>query len=61
MEQDMISLQDIFMFDKTGINEAGRVSGRFRAMGVRPRFCERLQAAGIVLPAQTFQTVVEVN
>jgi pilus assembly protein CpaF len=61
MEQDTISLQDIFLFEKTGINEAGRVSGRFRALGVRPRFCERLQSAGIVLPMQTFQTVVEVN
>ena len=61
MEQDTISLQDIFLFEKTGINEAGRVTGRFRASGVRPRFCERLQSSGIVLPMQTFQSVVEVN
>jgi pilus assembly protein CpaF len=61
MEQDIISLQDIFLFEKTGINEAGRVSGRFRATGVRPKFYERLRSAGIVLPMQTFQTVVEIN
>jgi pilus assembly protein CpaF len=61
MEQDTISLQDIFLFEKTGIGESGRVVGRFRALGVRPKFCERLQASGITLPMQTFQTVVEVS
>jgi pilus assembly protein CpaF len=61
MEQDMIVLQDVFLFEKTGINESGKVTGRFRATGVRPRFYERLQASGITLPMQTFQTVVEVN
>jgi len=61
MEQDVITLQDIFLFEKTGIVESGRVLGRFRATGIRPRFCERLKAAGINLPAQLFQTVVEIN
>ena len=61
MEQDTISLQDIFLFEKTGIGESGRVVGRFRALGVRPKFCERLQASGITLPMQMFQTVVEIN
>ena len=61
MEQDMITLQDIFLFEKTGIVESGRVLGRFRATGIRPRFCERLKAAGINLPPQLFQTVVEIN
>jgi pilus assembly protein CpaF len=61
MEQDIITLQDIFLFEKTGIVESGRVLGRFRATGIRPRFCERLKAAGIVLPPQLFQTVVEIN
>jgi pilus assembly protein CpaF len=41
--------------------ESGRVLGRFRATGIRPRFCERLKAAGINLPPQLFQTVVEIN
>jgi len=61
MEQDMITLQDIFLFEKTGIVESGRVLGRFRATGIRPRFCERLKASGVNLPPQLFQTVVEIN
>ena len=61
MEENTISLQDIFLFEKTGITESGRVAGRFRATGVRPKFYERLRACGIVLPMQTFQTVQEVN
>jgi pilus assembly protein CpaF len=61
MEQDMITLQDIFMFDKTGISETGKVLGRFRATGIRPKFSERLKASGISLAAQLFQTVVEVG
>ena len=61
MEQDVITLQDIFLFEKTGILESGRVLGRFRATGIRPRFCERLKASGINIPPQLFQTVVEIN
>ena len=61
MEQDIITLQDVFLFEKTGITESGRVLGRFRATGIRPRFCERLKASGISLPPQLFQTVVEIN
>jgi len=61
MEQDIITLQDIFLFEKTGISETGRVLGRFRATGIRPKFYERLKAAGITLPQQMFQTVVEIN
>ena len=41
--------------------ETGRVLGRFRATGIRPKFYERLKACGISLPAQLFQTVVEIN
>jgi pilus assembly protein CpaF len=61
MEQDIITLQDLFLFEKTGISETGRVLGRFRATGIRPKFYERLKAAGITLPQQMFQTVVEIN
>ena len=61
MEQDIITLQDVFLFEKTGITESGRVLGRFRATGIRPRFCERIKASGISLPPQLFQTVVEIN
>ena len=61
MEQDIITLQDIFLFEKTGIAESGRVLGRFRATGIRPKFAERLKTCGITLPLQLFQTVVEIN
>src|SRR5436305_7778362 len=61
MEQDIITLQDIFLFEKTGITESGRVTGRFRATGIRPKFYDRLKACGISLPTQMFQTVVEIS
>jgi pilus assembly protein CpaF len=61
MEQDIITLQDIFVFEKTGISESGKVLGRFRATGIRPRFYDRLKACGITLAPQLFQTVVEIN
>src|ERR1017187_4078561 len=60
MEQDIITLQDIFLFEKTGITESGRVRGRFRATGIRPKFYDRLKTCGITLPTQMFQTVVEI-
>jgi pilus assembly protein CpaF len=61
MEQDIITLQDIFLFEKTGISESGKVVGRFRATGIRPKFYARLQTCGITLPPQLFQTVVEIR
>jgi pilus assembly protein CpaF len=61
MEQDIITLQDIFLFEKTGITQSGRIQGRFRATGIRPKFYERLKTSGINLPTELFQTVVEVN
>src|SRR5580700_3478295 len=61
MEQEVITLQDIFLFEKTGITESGRVTGRFRATGIRPKFYDRLVSSGITLPTQMFQTVVEIN
>jgi pilus assembly protein CpaF len=61
MEQDTITLQDIFLFEKIGLSESGKVLGRFRATGIRPKFYERLRACGIVLPAQLFQSVLEIG
>ena len=61
MEQDVITLQDIFLFERTGVSDSGRITGRFRATGIRPRFYERLKASGITLPPQLFQTVVEIG
>ncbi len=61
MEGDQITTQDIFVFEKTGISEQGRVMGRFKPTGIRPKFADRLKAAGMVLPASVFQTVVEIH
>lgn len=61
MEGDLITMQDIFVFEKTGVTETGRVTGRFRATGVRPRFYEKLRAAGLHIPTSVFQTVVEIS
>ncbi len=61
MEGDLITMQDIFVFEKTGLTEGGRVTGRFRATGIRPKFYERLRAAGMQLPSSIFQTVVEIS
>ena len=61
MEGDIITMQDIFVFEKTGLNAEGKVTGRFRATGVRPKCWERLRGAGINLPADMFDGVVEVK
>ncbi|HJV96804.1 MAG TPA: CpaF family protein, partial [Albitalea sp.] len=61
MEGDIITMQEIFVFEKSGVSQEGKVVGRFRATGVRPKVCERLLAAGIRLPASMFEGVVEVK
>jgi pilus assembly protein CpaF len=54
MEGDVVSMQDVFVFQKLGVSPEGRTLGRFAATGIRPRFAERLKAAGIELPANMF-------
>ena len=54
MEGELITLQDIFVFDQKGIGPDGAVLGHHRATGVRPRFAERLKTAGIVLDPAIF-------
>jgi pilus assembly protein CpaF len=61
MEGDSVTMQDIFTFEKTGVTENGRVTGRFHATGIRPKFYERLRTAGMQLPASVFQTDVEIS
>jgi len=61
MEGDVITMQEIFLFEKTGVTQDGKVVGRFRATGVRPKCCERLKASGIHLPAGMFDGVTEVR
>lgn len=54
MEGEIVVLQDIFVFEQVGVDAQGKVRGRFRPTGVRPRFAERLRAAGIELPPGIF-------
>ena len=55
MEGDVIAMQDIFLFERTGLSPQGRVTGRFRATGVRPKCSERLLASGAELPSELFE------
>jgi pilus assembly protein CpaF len=57
---DVISMQDIFVFEKDGIAENGKVKGRFRSTGIVPKFTERLKAAGIPIPPGLMDHSVEV-
>jgi pilus assembly protein CpaF len=54
-------MQEIFLFEKLGLTQDGKVIGRFRATGVRPKVCERLKACGIHLPPDMFEGVTEVK
>jgi len=57
MEGDVITMQDIFVFDKLGLGKEGRVTGRFRATGIRPKATERFAASGVSLPMTMFEHV----
>jgi pilus assembly protein CpaF len=61
MEGDIITMQEIFRFEKQGLGQDGKVLGRFVATGVRPKVCERLKAAGIQLPPDMFDGQLEVR
>jgi pilus assembly protein CpaF len=61
MEGDVITMQEIFCFEKLGVSQDGKVIGRFRATGVRPKACERLKASGVHLPPDMFEGVTEVR
>ena len=61
MESDTIVSQDIFLFEKKGVLSNGRVTGQFRATGIRPKFYEKLRTSGFVLPGSLFQTVVDLS
>jgi len=61
VKDDRIELQDIFVFERTGLTDAGKVQGRFRSTGVTPKILERLRVAGIQLSPSVFDEVLEVN
>ena len=60
MEADTICMQEIFVFERLGIDEAGKVRGVFRASGIRPKFAERLATAGCRLRPAMFDSRMEV-
>src|ERR1700692_1518586 len=60
MEGDMISLQDIFVFERTGVDESGKVRGFFHSTGLPPHFAERLATAGCRLNPALFESRMEV-
>jgi pilus assembly protein CpaF len=57
MEGETITMQEVFIFDRKGVDQNGKVLGRFRPTGVRPRFAERLKIYGMQLPRSFFEEV----
>jgi pilus assembly protein CpaF len=55
MEGETITMQEIFQYERTGVDAQGTVLGRFRPTGIRPRFAERLKASGLQLPRVFFE------
>lgn len=60
LEGDAIAMQDIFVFERTGIDEDGKVKGAFRATGIRPKFAERLATGGFRLRPALFESMMEI-
>jgi pilus assembly protein CpaF len=61
MEESIISMQDIFTFERKGIANDGKVLGTFKPTRIRPRFLEKIRLAGIDLPPNLFETTMEVD
>jgi pilus assembly protein CpaF len=60
VEDDVLAMQDIFVFERKGIDESGKVKGTFHATGIRPRFADRLATAGCRLRPALFESKMEV-
>jgi pilus assembly protein CpaF len=58
---DHVELQDVFVFERMGLTETGKVRGRFRGTGVIPKTVERLRVNGIIMPEGLFDEVLDVN
>ncbi len=61
VRDDHVEMQEVFVFERTGVNDAGKVQGRFRGTGVRPAVLERLRVGGIQLSPAVFDESQEVN
>jgi len=60
MEGEVVTLQDLFVFEKRGMDPDGKIVGRFAATGIRPKFYEKLLSAGIRLRQDLFEEVMEI-
>ena len=58
---DRVETEDIFIFDRTGLTDTGKVQGRFRWTGYKPKVLERLRVSGLSLPEQLFEETMDVN
>jgi len=61
MEENIISMQDIFTFQRKGVGPDGKVVGVFQPTRIRPKFLERLKISGIMLPPALFEQTLEVS
>jgi pilus assembly protein CpaF len=55
MENDIVTMQDVFIFQREGVTPEGRVLGTFTATGIRPKFADKLRASGVELSANMFE------
>jgi pilus assembly protein CpaF len=60
MEQDLITMQDVFSFQRKGVGRDGKILGTFQPSRIRPKFIEQIRAAGIALPSGLFERAMEV-
>ncbi len=61
VEDDRVKVQDLFLFDRSGVTDQGKVQGQFRFTGVRPQIMERLKTSGIRVPDSVFTETLDVN
>jgi pilus assembly protein CpaF len=61
MEGNVITLQDIFRFEQTGLTPEGKVKGLMKGCGIVPKCMDKLRAHGENIPVEIFQTVMEIN
>ena len=61
MEENVVSMQEIFSFNRKGVGPDGKVVGAFQPTQIRPKFLEKLRIAGIFLPHGLFEHTLEVN
>ncbi len=61
VKEDRVEVQDVFLFERTGVSDAGKVQGRFKSSGVKPKILEHLRVSGVHVPPAIFDEVSEVN